>query len=346
MIRFSAMTPAWRARIAGVLAVVSMGVLATGFFVVSSLAASGLPVPVITGFPANPATSPSATFTFTDSRARVTFKCALDSAVFSACASGITYTGLPPGSHTFRVVAVSGAKTSPAASYTWSVAAKAPPPAPVITSGPANPSADTSPEFMFTDPNWPDVTFTCWLDSGRPMPCTGDTDHDGNKTVEGEWQLAKLAAGPHCFYVYAADPANRAGPTTKFCWTIAVGGPNFTVSGSLTSPLYPGTSQPLNVAFTNPSPSPITIPSGGISASNITITSNAPGCASSNFAVAHGLTVAVTIPAHQVGATSLSALGVPQADWPVIEMIETNTNQDACEGATLGLTYSGIEATG
>jgi hypothetical protein len=41
---------------------------------------------------------------------------------------------------------------------------------------------------------------------------------------------------------------------------------------------------------------------------------------------------------------SLSALRVPQDDWPVIEMIETNTNQDACQGARLTLTYSGIEA--
>jgi len=43
---------------------------------------------------------------------------------------------------------------------------------------------------------------------------------------------------------------------------------------------------------------------------------------------------------------SLSALGVPQAKWPRIAMLETNTNQDACQGAHLTLTYSGIEATG
>ena len=45
-------------------------------------------------------------------------------------------------------------------------------------------------------------------------------------------------------------------------------------------------------------------------------------------------------------AESLHDLGVPQADWPVITMLNTNTNQDACQGATLTLTYSGIEATG
>ncbi len=51
-------------------------------------------------------------------------------------------------------------------------------------------------------------------------------------------------------------------------------------------------------------------------------------------------------PAHQSTPVSLSALGVPQAKWPRIAMLETNTNQDACQGAHLTLTYSGIEATG
>jgi hypothetical protein len=62
--------------------------------------------------------------------------------------------------------------------------------------------------------------------------------------------------------------------------------------------------------------------------------------------VLRGLTASVTIPADQTTPVSLSTLGVPQADWPVIEMIDTDSNQDACEGARLTLTYSGIGATG
>jgi hypothetical protein len=221
-----------------------------------------------------------------------------------------------------------------------------PPAATVITSGPASPSSNSSPEFQFADTSWPGVTFTCWLDSGTHMACTGDTDRDGNPAVEGEWQFQNLAPGSHCFSVYATDEAGNAGPTTKSCWTIGSGTQNFRVGGSLTSPLYPGTGQSLNATFANPGSSPITIPAGGFPASSITITSNTPGCASSNFAVTQGLTTAVTIPAGALTPESLSALGVPQADWPVITMIETNTNQDACRGATLTLTYSGIEATG
>jgi len=345
MIRFSAMAPAQRARLLGALAVVPAGVLVSGLFVASSMAASGQPVPVIASSPANPTTSSSATFRFTDSQAGAKFKCSIDSASFAVCTSGITYSGLALGSHTFRVEAVSGSNTSTAVSYTWQVVPKGPA-APVITSGPTNPSTDTSPEFMFTDANWPGVRFTCWLDSGKHMDCSGDTDRDGNRTVEGEWQFPNVALGQHCFNVYASDGVGHVGPTTTFCWTIGTAAQNFAVGGSLTTPLYPGISLPLNLTFTNPGSLPITIPSGGISAGNITITSNAPGCASSNFAVAQGLTVAVTIPGNQLTPTSLSALGVPKADWPVIKMIETNTNQDACEGAKLTLTYSGIEASG
>jgi hypothetical protein len=541
------MTPPRRPVVASLLAVVLAGALTSGYFMVSALAASGLPVPAITGSPSNPTTSSSASFGFTDSQAGVTFKCSLDSAPFTACTSGISYSGLAEASHTFKVEASSGSKTSSPASYSWAVVPPAPvitshpadpttvttasftytdsqsgvsfecsldgsglsacppggrsysgladgthtftvvarsgggpssspasytwrvdttapaisvsfpanggaynaagwssgcapatagicgtaadrsgvsgvavgiyqqsskkywngssfsswslvfsaatgttawhysftpprdggyvvyvratdglgnttatahlataaftydtvPPAgPVITSGPEDPSPDTSPEFQFTDTSWPDVRFTCWLDSGTHMACTGDADGDGNGGVQGEWQFSNLALGPHCFNAYATDKAGNTGPTTTFCWTIRSAAKNFAVGGNLTSPLYPGTSQALNLTFTNPGAKPITIASGGISASNITITSGTPACPARNFAVAQGLTTAVTIPAKQLSPTSLSALGVPKADWPVITMIDTNTNQDACQGAALTLTYSGIVATG
>lgn len=150
---------------------------------------------------------------------------------------------------------------------------------------------------------------------------------------------------PYCFLVYPPDRAGRPGPSTRFCWPTGAATRNFAVGGNLATPLYPGTSQRLDLTFTNPSSSPITIPSGGISARDITVTSHAPGCASSNFAVTQGLASEVTIRAHQLTPVSLSALGVLQDDWPVIEMIETNTNQDACKGAKLTLNYLGIEAS-
>jgi hypothetical protein len=149
---------------------------------------------------------------------------------------------------------------------------------------------------------------------------------------------------PGCIDSYAPGWAWQPGPVTGLCSPIGGAAPRFAVGGNLTAPLYPGTSQRLDLTFTNPGSWPATIPSGGISARNITVTSRAPGCASSNFAVAQGLASTVTIPARQLAPVSLSALRVPQDDWPVIEMIETNANQDACQGAKLTLTYSGIGA--
>jgi adhesin/invasin len=115
---------------------------------------------------------------------------------------------------------------------------------------------------------------------------------------------------------------------------------NFTISGSAPA-LYPGTSQQLNLTFTNPNPSPITIAAGAVT---IAVSTTQPGCSASvNFAVTQGLTASVTVPASST--ESLSALDVAQDNWPVVSMVETHANQDACEGAPLTFTYSG-SATG
>jgi hypothetical protein len=237
------------------------------------------------------------------------------------------------------------------------------PPAPVIVAYPPNPTKSRSARFTFTDAGWPNVRFSCELDAppatwclrgGRfPRTLTRGRRHG----VEGEQQYSDLTYGPHCFYVQAVSRARKAGPIAQYCWSILPPSApfphhrhpvaqNFRVGGNLPEPLYPGTSEPLDLTFTNPNSAPITIAAGAITASTITITSNQPGCGSSNFGATQGLTVAVTIPARQLVPLSLSALGVPEADWPVIEMVDTDTNQDACEGATLTLTYSGIEASG
>jgi hypothetical protein len=342
MTKFPGMMRTRLARLVAVLAIVPACVFGAGYFVVSSLAAPANPAPKITSQPAKTSPSSSATFAFTSSKTPTAFLCSLDSAAFATCTSPVTYTGLADGSHTLSVEAkyTSGATvtTGGPASYSWKVV----PAAPIIVSGPSDPSADLSPEFTFSDVNWPNISFTCWLDS---RPHLGCTLQGLGSSVEGEVQYSNLAKGNHCFYVLAVDLLKLDSAVTKFCWTI-VAPQGFTVGGGPSSALYPGTSQPINLTFTNPNPDPITIPSGGIAPSNITITSSTSGCGSSNFAITQGLTTSVTIPAGQGTPVSLSALSVPQADWPVIEMIETHKNQDACQGAKLTLTYSGIEATG
>jgi hypothetical protein len=215
-------------------------------------------------------------------------------------------------------------------------------PAPTVIRqlSPGNPS----PQFTFTDASWPHVTFICWLDSSPRRNCTAGANSTGRPVIQGGWRSSQLTPGRHCLYVQVTHHG-RHSAVTRFCWTIPAPR-NFRVGGNLASPLYPGISQPLNLTFTNPNPMPITIARGDISARNITISPSTPGCASSNFAVAQGLIGAVTIPPGQAMPMSLSALGVPRAHWPVIKMLDTSTNQDACQDAKLTLTYTGIEATG
>ncbi len=257
------------------------------------------------------------------------------------------YAFTPPrdGNYTAYVEAVSHAGTSRTAVIDFSYDTKTPD-APSIIEHPANPTTSTSARFVFTDFGEGPLNFSCSLDSGPVAPCGGSSRrHDF--FASGEQRYFGLGIGPHCFYVYATDEAGNIGPKAQYCWTISrLGSSTFTVGGSITAPLYPGTSEPLDLTFTNPSSSAITIASGGVTGANIVITTNKVGCAGSNFSVSQGLTASVIVPASQITPVSLQTLAIPQANWPVIEMLETNTNQDACEGATLTLTYSGIEATG
>jgi hypothetical protein len=78
--------------------------------------------PTITAQPSDPTNQTSAHFAYSDSQAGVTFQCQLDGAGFTACPSaGITYSSLEQGSHSFKVRAVSGTKTSAAALVKWTV---------------------------------------------------------------------------------------------------------------------------------------------------------------------------------------------------------------------------------
>ena len=364
-----------RRRKTGVAAALLAAIVTSGYVMVNALAAPAFPAPVTVTFPANGGVYNAAAWSagchptgicgsavylselrgvdvgiYQQSSHRYWDGSSFSSSlpVFNAAIGTTTwnYAFTPPQDGDYTVFArafytLGHSNTLAIANFSYE---NVPPPAPLITSGPTNPSTDTSPEFIFTDTAWPDVTFSCSLDSGAAQPCTGDTDHDGNSDVEGELQLTGLAVGPHCFSVFATDEA-QVGPTTTFCWTISASSGSFTVGGNLGSLLYPGIGRQLDLTFTNPHSSPITIAAGAITRGNITITSDTPGCAASNFEVEHGLKLAVTIPANRFSPVSLATLGVPRPDWPVIKMIDTHTNQDACEGARLTLTYSRIGAS-
>jgi hypothetical protein len=102
-----------------------------GVWVAVALAANPVPSPTITAEPANPTnvTSPSFSYTETNSVTLVRFECQLDGGGFSACGtsrpSTKAYPAQSPGSHTFQVRAVTKspgpAGTSDPTSYTWTI---------------------------------------------------------------------------------------------------------------------------------------------------------------------------------------------------------------------------------
>lgn len=94
-------------------------------------AAPAVSEPTITSAPAALTSQTSAMFAFTDSQAGVSFQCQLDGSAYAGCVSGVKYTGLAEGNHTFKVQAVSGSKTSSAATYKWTVDTT--PPSPTLT---------------------------------------------------------------------------------------------------------------------------------------------------------------------------------------------------------------------
>jgi hypothetical protein len=275
--------------------------------------APGIPVPLITSTPSDPSPATSATFHYTDSSTRASFQCSLDGSAFTPCAAGgVSYSNLVVGAHQFQIEARLGRSTSEAATFHWTVISTASylpvriPPAtvPLPVGGGSSTSPSTAESPVTTSP--PNT-------SARASTATT---------------------------VRPSSPAtSRPVSTTTAHPTNPVGSP--TVSGNLAAFLYPGTSQLLDLVFTNPESSPITVAANGV---NILISTNRAGCpASTNFSVERGLTTSVTIPANST--RSLAQLGVPTEDWPVIGMVDTHTNQDACEGATLALDYS-VTVTG
>jgi RHS repeat-associated protein len=179
------------------------------------------PAPTITSRPADPTNQASAEFSFDDSAAGVQFQCQLDGGQFTVCSSPQHYPGpLADGPHSFSVEAVDSlGNASAAASYSWTIDT-ATPPAPTITSGPADPTNQTTADFVFTEPatgtsllatplatsGW---RFQCQLDGGAFSDCTSPQHYPG-----------PLADGPHTFLVKATDPAGNTSPAASYSWVV------------------------------------------------------------------------------------------------------------------------------
>ena len=283
------------------------------------------PAPAITSGPSGSVSSTTATFTYSDTEKGVTFQCALDTTAFSPCpVSGMTYTGLAQGPHSFSVQA-QGLSTSPGTSRTWTVDTIRPA-APTLSTGPENPTIDTSATFVFTGEAG--AKFECQLDADKPEAC-GTT-----------FEKKKVSVGDHSFRVVAVDAAgNRGDASTPWSWTVLIN-KAFGISGNATDLLAPGgPATPLDLKISNPYNFAIRVisidvsvaPAGPCGTDNVTI---------QELAKTHP--TPIVVPANSTATlTGLLSGGSWPADWPTIGMKSGAGNQDVCKNVTFKLSYTG-----
>jgi len=167
------------------------------------------PAPAILQKPPTVTASTSASFSFTDAEASLTYLCKLDAAAFSGCTSPLSYPGpLAAGPHQFQVKARDAAgNESAAVPYGWTIDLTNP----VVTidpaTQPADPTNQRSVSFAFTS-NKAGSTFSCRLDDAGFSPCTSPAAYAG------------LGDRRHRFAVRATDPAGNTGLATVWEWTL------------------------------------------------------------------------------------------------------------------------------
>jgi hypothetical protein len=102
-----------------------------------------------------------------------------------------------------------------------------------------------------------------------------------------------------------------------------------TISGNVPNPLYPGAPpQSFSVTITNPNPFSVHVTSDGVTAAP----PNPTACLQSWFQVS-----LPTVPSGGLAIAAHSSATVMAS----AQMIDSNTNQDACQGKQLTLSYTG-----
>jgi hypothetical protein len=115
----------------------------------------------------------------------------------------------------------------------------------------------------------------------------------------------------------------------------------FTITGSLTGLLTPGTGEALDLTLTNLESTDLLI-----SSLEVEVRTATRGCDPDDFSVQQFSGAAgFTLPASN--SADLGDLGFDPTEWPRVSMLNLPVNQDGCKGASLSLSFSGTatEAT-
>jgi hypothetical protein len=201
------------------------------------------------------------------------------------------------------------------------------PPPPAITTAPANPSAQTSASLGFADAET-GLQFECNLDESAWGACASPTAY------------RNLSPRVHVFAVRAVDHAGNISAATADAWRVALASAAdstpFTISGSPVGALYPGgPKRPIPLTLHNPGRQPIAVTAVSIS---LVASSLPAGCRPSDYQITQPVMPGSGLP---VAPGTSVTLPTGQTVAPVISMVNTSNNQDACRGARLVLSYTG-----
>jgi large repetitive protein len=188
---------------------------------------AGAPTVSITSGPAATTTLTSASFTWSTTGTVTSTQCKLDSGAFAACSSGVTYTALALGAHSFTVQVTNSGMAAPntgTATASWTInTAPPPPPAPVNTGLPTFTPAGWVPR---SGPNGTTGTATTGTWTNNPTGyayqwyrCKSQTDPAtctaiANANSAG-YHAVTADAGPPAMYLRVQVTASNAGGSTS-----------------------------------------------------------------------------------------------------------------------------------
>lgn len=241
--------------------------------------------------------------------------------------------GLCLGAVAYAATGRPGQDGFPASTQRPQIRAKGPrpgsprPPRPLITRHPQPMSAASTANFAFKT-TVPVSRFQCRLD-GAPW-----------RSCRSPLAFPNLAPGEHSFSVRAVARRSPRAAAARFRWRLFEPR-SFSIEPQLASigTLYPGAPPvQLPVILRNPNPVPILVTGLRVAAAD------APGCdAAANLElIPAGASPAAPLTVAPGGSLSLPA---PGASPPAIGLRDLPVNQDACQGASFPLAFSG-EARG
>jgi hypothetical protein len=285
------------------------------------------PAPTITQQPPAVTNQTSARFAYTDAEANVTYECKVDGVDYQSCTNPVSWWGLSGGRGdliTFSVRARDAAgNRGPATTYTWKIDTTAPP-RPQLTQQPPNPSASDSATFAFVDRE-AGVSYECSLDGAAYAGCTSpkaytglsaaihrfgvravDTADNRSAAVEYSWRVTSATTGQPFTISGGYSGLLYPGKTADLSLRVVNPNSEAILVESIVVTIQPGSSKPScdgpanlqivasNVTAANPLTVPangsVTLPSGGVSAPQVTmknLATNQDACKGAIFSFAY-----------------------------------------------------------